>query len=193
MKALARQKRLQYSLQEEPVSLSDIRKIYKAEGIKIKIQDRGLKNLKAAYFNDDDGCDVLLNKKIPREPRIFALAHELKHHYVDRERLQTTVPCCLAYNEEPLIEKTAEVFAAEFIWPESQFIQSVRTFGITIANCTPESVVRFKRVHKDMPVSYRFIVKRLEWFRMISKGAFDKVRFKNLEYKIFGLPYYLIK
>ncbi len=190
MKSLARQKRDLYSIGQKIIGLSDIRRIYKTEGIKIYLADGRSKNLRAAYYNDNDGCDVYLNGRLPKEARIFSLIHELKHHYEDRARLQTTVPCCLKYGQEPEIEISAEIFAAEFIWPEQEFRQAVQGYGITSANCCPERVVHFKRTF-TMPVSYTFIVKRLEWFGIIPKGKFNKVKFKNLEYLIYGKPFFL--
>src|SRR4051812_41955524 len=120
IKRLARQKKLLYLGEARYFGLREINKIYSAEGIKINYRDSGgFKKLKAAYFHDADGVDVIINKKLPPEVRIFALIHELKHHYTDTDRLKGMVAC---YDEAPLIEKSAEVFAAEFIWPESMFL-----------------------------------------------------------------------
>ena len=81
--------------------------------------------------------------------------HELKHHFTDADKLKGVVAC---YDLEPYIEKSAEVFAAEFLWPETIFKKDIIDFGINVTNYTPEKIVRFKR-HYDMPVSYTFIKK----------------------------------
>lgn len=189
-KGLAREKRLLYSVDSKKINLSGLRKIYKQEGVKITLDaSQKLRNMKAAYFNDEDGVDVFLNPKLPIEARLFALVHELKHHYLDANG-ESVWSCLKAYNEEPLVEKTAEVFAAEFIWPESDFQSNISDFGITKENCTPENVIGFKRAMR-IPVSYMFIKKRLEWFKLIDKGSFDKIKFQTLEHKIYGLPFYL--
>lgn len=188
VKELAREKRRHYQVNSININLTLIRKIYKQEGIKITFANKGtLRKLKAAYFNDKDGIDVLLNPQLPKEARIFALIHELKHHYLDSQGNDAI--CLKAYNEEPIPEKAAEVFAAEFIWPQDEFQQAAAEFGLKTDKCTEEDIVRFRR-YTNLPVSYKFILKRLEWFRIIQKGQYDKVKFTNLEYKLFGIPFY---
>jgi Zn-dependent peptidase ImmA (M78 family) len=189
-KSLAREKRLLYLVHSETINLSCLRKIYSQEGIKIKLAEpKRLRKLKAAYFNDENGIDVFLNPKLPNEAKLFALVHELKHHYVDANG-EDVWSCLKSYGEEPLIEKTAEVFAAEFIWPENDFFTAISDYGITKENCSAENVIGFKRAIK-IPVSYTFIKKRLEWFRLIDKGSMNDVKFQTLEHKMYGLPFYL--
>mgnify|MGYP001587719945 CR=1 FL=1 len=189
VKAIAREKRQLYPVVSQTIGISYLRGVYRQEGIKIKIaQPNALRKLKAAYFNDEDGIDVLLNRNLPNEAKIFALVHELKHHYLDSGN--SNVWCLKAYGEEPLIEKSAEVFAAEFLWPENEFFGALSGFGLTKENCTPENVVRFKS-SMGVPVSYTFIKKRLEWFKVINRGEYDKVKFRNVECSLFGTPFYL--
>ncbi len=88
MRQLAGEKREMLSLSTADITLSRIRQIYRSEGIVIDKCPRRLRKVKAAYFNDDNGCSVLLNMSLPEEPRLFAMIHELKHHYEDRQRLQ---------------------------------------------------------------------------------------------------------
>ncbi len=192
VKLLATEKRKLYAVSTQNIGLNLIRKIYKAEGIGIHYSPSRLRKLKAAYFKDGDGCDVLLNKDLPKEAKIFALIHELKHHYLDRGAIQG-VSCCLnSYDTEPLREKTAEVFAAEFIWPESEFALSAKGFSVPQGVWKPEVVVGFKK-SCGVPVSYKFITKRLERLSVIQKGAFDKVKFVKLEWDMYGKPFYLRK
>ena len=40
----------------------------------------------ACYFADGDPS-VMIDRKLPPEPKIFALVHELKHHWVDRDAI----------------------------------------------------------------------------------------------------------
>lgn len=189
IKKLAREKRAQYGIISTDISLSLVRKIYRQEGITIKLaKEKKLRKLKAAYCNDEDGIDVLLNPQLPKETRIFALIHELKHHYVDANGKDAL--CLKAYNEEPLTEKVAEVFAAEFIWPEKEFQSAANSFGLKNGDCSQEDIVKFRR-WVNIPVSYKFILKRLEWFKIIGNGQYDKVKFTLVEYAIFGKPFYL--
>ncbi len=136
---------------------------------------------------DDGACSVALQQNIPDQPKLFALVHELKHHYCDRDALGAGVIHCGDYDQNELIEKGAEVFAAEFIYPEAEFAND---FG-SIVSGTPQTshVVEFKRSCKAR-VSYRFICKRLERLGLIRFGAFDAVQFQKLEDQIHGVPFY---
>ena len=107
-------------------------------------------------------CSVALQATLPYEPKLFALVHELKHHYRDREALGAGVLHCGDYDANELIEKGAEVFAAEFIYPEAEFADDLNNLGLNVREAS--DVVDFKRSCKAK-VSYHFIRKRLERFR----------------------------
>ena len=47
---------------------------------------------------DDNDPGVLVNKILPREPRLFSLLHELKHHYTDRPLIEAGGLQCGDYN-----------------------------------------------------------------------------------------------
>lgn len=166
-----------------------MRRIYRDAGIAIDQQPLKGYRIRAAYYCDDGDCSVLLNSKLPREPKLFALAHELKHHYLDRTTIENGEIRCGSYNAYELIEKAAEVFASEFIYPRSEMLQLIAQLGITSRTCTPQQVVELKRACPAR-VSYTFIVKRLEWFRLCQYGAFKRVQFKKLEESLFGIPIY---
>jgi Zn-dependent peptidase ImmA (M78 family) len=122
--------------------------------------------------------------------KLFALVHELKHHYVDQEIIEDGTVHCGDYNQNELIEKGAEVFAAEFIYPEAEFVEAIK--ALTVSSWTPDNVVYLKRQTKAK-VSYRFICKRLERLNLIIKGQHDRVQFRKLEEKMFGVPYWKAK
>jgi Zn-dependent peptidase ImmA (M78 family) len=105
----------------------------------------------------------------------------------DRTALGSGVIHCGDYDRNELIEKGAEVFAAEFIYPETEFAED---FG-SVVSATPQAahVVEFKRSCKAK-VSYRFICKRLERLGLISLGSFDAIHFQKLEDQIHGVPFY---
>ena len=191
VKKLAQEKRQLFDIKTGDVSLSKLRSIYKQEGIRIDQTHLKIRNLRAAYFNDTNGCSVLLNKKLPKPAKIFSLTHELKHHYLDKQKLGEGIFCSLSYGNEPLIEKTAEVFAAEFIWPQDEFLSVANSFGIKIG-CLPEEIISFKR-SITLPISYKFLQKRLEFFNFISKGQYKNVKFQKLERDLYGIPFYLRK
>ena len=190
MRQLALEKREEYKITTASLNLTNVRKIYKAEGIRIDSWDIKGRKIKAAYFCDDTDCSVLVNKNLPRIPRLFALVHELKHHYIDQESIRGGKLQCGDYNQNRIIEKGAELFAAEFIYPEDEMSQLAEQLNIWRGTCTPEKIVEFKRTC-PAKVSYLFLTKRFEWFNFIEKDAYKKIQFQKLEQSLYGLPFYM--
>jgi Zn-dependent peptidase ImmA (M78 family) len=188
MRALAADKRAAYHVATQNIGLQFIRNIYKAEGITIDLWNSPAK-IRGVYMCDDGDPSVLINKKLPNEPRIFAMVHELKHHYCDQGAIAKGQIKCGDYNANEMIEIGAEIFAAEFIFPEAEFLQAIENQGIQAGKCTPEDVVRLKQ-SCNAPVSYKFLQKRLERFQIITPKQFAKVQFQKLEEQLFGLPIY---
>jgi Zn-dependent peptidase ImmA (M78 family) len=186
LKALAREKRADYRVDTAAFGLRDVRRRYKAEGIQIDYWPLPYK-LKAIYMCADDDFSVAVQRALPEEPKLFALVHELKHHYRDRAALSNGRIVCGDYNANELIEKGAEVFAAEFIYPEAEFAADIAQLGMT--GWQAETIVRVKRECKAK-VSYKFICKRLERLGLIARGQFDRVQFQKLEDAMFGVPFY---
>jgi Zn-dependent peptidase ImmA (M78 family) len=186
LKDLAREKRAEHSVNTAAFGLREVRRIYKAEGIQIDYWPLPYK-IKAMYMCADDDFSVAVQRSLPDEPKLFALVHELKHHYRDQAALTNGRIVCGDYNANDLIEKGAEVFAAEFIYPESEFAGDIAQLGIN--GWQAETVVRMKRVCKAK-VSYKFLCKRLERLGLIARGQFDRVQFQKLEERLFGVPFY---
>ena len=189
MRALALAKRSQYSVKTASLNLQVMRGIYKAEKIKIDRWDIKGYKIRASYFCEDDNYSVLLNRNLPREPKLFSLVHELKHHYTDQRLLKDGKIVCGDYNANEAIEIGAEIFAAEFIYPENEMRKLIDKLDITNENCTAEKVIEFKRICPAL-VSYSFFVKRFEWFGLCERGEYKKVKFQRLEEKMYGLPIY---
>jgi Zn-dependent peptidase ImmA (M78 family) len=122
MKAIARATRTQYGLTSPRVQKSHLRAIYRDKGIRIDLWPHKLRSIRGAYFNDEFGVTVMLAKGLPEDPMVFTMAHELKHHLVDRD---LPVACCSDRNDNELIEIGAEVFAAELIFPEQDFLDAL--------------------------------------------------------------------
>ena len=114
IKALAREKRKQYEITGYRISLSNIKKLCKQEGIG-SIEYTKFKGIRGAYFNDDCGITIVIKKDLPVPQKIFTIIHELKHHLLDRG-----IPkfACTNRNENTEIEIGAEIFAVEFIFPD---------------------------------------------------------------------------
>jgi Zn-dependent peptidase ImmA (M78 family) len=186
LKALALEKRKQFRVETHAFGLREIRTIYGQERIKIDPWKLPSK-IKAVYMCDDGHCSVAIQPKLPKEPRLFALIHELKHHFCDQETILTGAVHCGDYNANKLIEIGAEVFAAEFIYPEEEFRNHVLARGVSI--WTPEDIVRFKRDCKAI-VSYTFVRKRLVRLGLIGPDQFLKIQFQKLEDQMYGAPIY---
>ena len=189
MRALALEKRRLYGVRTEKLNITFLQRIYKSEGIKIDQRRLRGNKIRASYFCDDGDCSVLLKQDLPRAPKLFALAHELKHHYVDQQLIRDGGIRCGDYNRNEFIEKSAEVFAAEFIYPEAEMRELAASMEIDALTCVKEKVVDFKRACPAC-VSYTFIVKRFERFGFCQKGAYTGVQFQKLEEQIHGPPFY---
>lgn len=186
LKALAREKRAEHDVDTAAFGLREVRRIYKNEDVRVDYWPLPYK-IKALYMCADGDCSVAVQRKLPDEPKLFALVHELKHHYCDRDALGNGVIHCGDYNANDVIEIGAEVFAAEFIYPEAEFATDIARMGIT--QWTPEHVVLLKRGCKAK-VSYMYLCKRLERLGLIRRGQFSDVRFQKLEESMFGVPYH---
>lgn len=188
MKQLAVEKRQLYSVSTDKLGLQKVRAIYKEEGILIDLWDTSAK-IRAIYMCDGGDPSVLVNRGLPKTPKLFAMVHELKHHYCDQAALKDGKIRCGDYNANEVIEKAAEVFAAEFIFPESEFLACVQSLCLERGNLTAEDVVKIKHAC-GAQISYKFLQKRLEWFQFIKPGEFAKIKFQNLEESIYGVPIY---
>jgi Zn-dependent peptidase ImmA (M78 family) len=186
LKVLARVKRAHHAVRTKSFGLREVRNIYRAEGIKIDSWPLPSK-IKAIYMCRDSDFSVAVQRRLPDEPKLFALVHELKHHYLDQEIIKNGMVLCGDYNQNELIEKGAEVFAAEFIFPEAEFADLVRTMNVS--RWQPETIVHLKR-RTRAKVSYMFVRKRLERLGLIVRGEYDHVKFQKLEEQMFGTPFW---
>jgi len=186
LKNLAHDMRKAYSISTPRVLRSDMRRIYRSHGIRIDLWPYTLRNLRGAYFNDDLGPSVMIRRSLPQDPMIFTLAHELKHHLVDRDAGPSF---CDASNQDQAIEIGAEVFAAEMIYPDDDYVAWMTAEGIMRLQCQPEDLVRMKN-HTRTTLSYAGLVKKAEFLGYARPGAFSKLKWKKLEEQIFGEPFY---
>jgi Zn-dependent peptidase ImmA (M78 family) len=114
------------------------------------------------------------------------MAHELKHHLVDRG---LGLSYCDASNQREPIEIGAEVFAAELIFPEQDFVRWLKQIGVGPHQCTPEVLVRLKQ-ETQTTLSYAGLAKRAEFLNFAPAGSLAKVPWKKLEEQIYGEPFY---
>jgi Zn-dependent peptidase ImmA (M78 family) len=187
MRELAQKKRMELGIRTGAFGVREVRAIYRQE--KITIDIRKLPScLKAIYMAQEGDVSVAVRKDLPEEPKIFALVHELKHHWVDRELIRSGLVRCGDYNANELEEKGAEVFAAEFIYPEEEFFEDAG--ACNAKEWKPQDVVRFKKFHCRAKVSYTFIRKGLERKGLVQPNQFSAVKFQKLEEEMFGVPFY---
>lgn len=186
LKNLARKKRAQYGFVTPRVLRSDLRRIYRDEGIGIDLWPYKLRHLRGAYVNDDLGPNVMLAKGLPADPMVFTMGHELKHHFVDRE---LPLSYCDPSNESDAIEIGAEVFAAELIYPEGDFAKDLETLGVVRGKCVPEDIVRLKHDTRTT-LSYAGLAKRTEFLGFAPRHSLDRIHWKILEELIYGEPVY---
>lgn len=192
MKSLAQEIRTKYGLKTPRVLRTHLRNIYQDYGIRIDLwplqkgQPSKFKKLRGAYFNDEMGPTVMLSRQLPEDPRVFTMAHELKHHLVDQDK---SLSYCGSANETALVEISAEVFAAELIYPESDFAFDLMQRGIRPGNCNDEDLVRLKR-ETGTTLSYMGLAKRAVFLGFAVRGSFDNVQWKKIEERIYGVPVY---
>ena len=185
MKDLARQVRAAYGLTSCRVQKSDLRRIYKAEGVRIDIWPYKLKEVRGAYFRDTLGPTVMV-ARLPTDPFVFTLAHELKHHLFDHS---AALAPCGTRNQSELVEIGAEVFAAELLFPEDEFRRIMDGLGVSAGDCQPRHIVQVKR-RTGTTLSYLGLVKRAEFFGLAGPGSLPRSGWKLLEEKVYGVPFY---
>ncbi len=184
LKALARQKRLEFGLTTPKVTLTDLRRICKAEGITVRKWKGPLKGVRGQYSNDHLGIEIMVNANLPPEQRIITIAHELKHHFAGDEAANQTDEA----SKEPS-EIGAEIFAIELIYPEQDFLADLKGMGVTRENFTAEAIVRLKR-QSTTTLSFTCLAKRSEFHGFAEKGSLSKVQWKKMEERMFGEPDY---
>ena len=142
LKLLARQVRAENGLSSPRVLPSDLMRIYAKHGIEVDEWPYRFRHLRGAFINDELGTTVMLAKGLPQDPMVFTMAHELKHFFRDRD---LGISYCDQSNLNKSLEIGAEIFAAELIYPDRDFISQMARMGIRMNQCLPKDLVRLKR------------------------------------------------
>jgi len=142
LKQLARQVRAEFGLRSPRVVESDLRRIYEQNGITIDDWPYRLRNLRGAFICDHLGATVMLASGLPQDPKVFTMAHELKHFYRDRH---LGISYCDQSNLGKTLEIGAEIFAAELLFPDKDFMTQMRLMRIGTNQCLPRTLVRLKQ------------------------------------------------
>src|ERR1043165_1983061 len=142
LKLLARQVRAENNLRSPRVLPSDLRRIYDRHGITIDSWPYRLRHLRGAFISDHLGTTVLLASGLPQDPMVFTMAHELKHFFRDRD---LGISYCDQSNLNKSLEIGAEIFAAELIFPDRDFVSYMSRMGVRTNQCLPKNLVQLKR------------------------------------------------
>lgn len=170
--------RASYNLSTPRVMVSDLTRIYREEGVGRPYYNPNFRGtrFKGAYFRDDIGVTVMINKKLigQIDPKVFTLGHELKHHLMD-----DITGVCSAENERTLLEVGADVFAAELIYPEDMFVRDLAARSVGWGGCTPETVVKLKH-ETQTTLSHTGLALRATRLGYALAGVLDNVQWNNL-------------
>ena len=142
LKALARQVRAEHRLSSPRVLPSDLRRIYAQYGIVLDEWPYRFRHLRGAFINDHLGTTIMIAKGLPQDPLVFTMAHELKHFFRDRD---LGISYCDQSNLNKSIEIGAEIFAAELLFPDRDFVAHMKMMGIRRDQCLPKTLIRLKR------------------------------------------------
>ena len=142
LKALARQVRAENGLSSPRVLPGDLMRIYAKYGIVLDQWPYRFRNLRGAFINDDLGTTIMIAKGLPQDPMVFTMAHELKHFFRDRD---LGISYCDQSNLNKTLEIGAEIFAAELLFPDRDFIAQMQTLGVRTNQCLPKTLISLKR------------------------------------------------
>jgi hypothetical protein len=142
LKLLARQVRAEHGLTSPRVLPSDLKRIYAFYGIEVDEWPYRFRNLRGAFINDHLGATVMLAKGLPQDPMVFTMAHELKHYFRDRD---LGISYCDQSNLNKNLEIGAEIFAAELLFPDRDFISHMSAMGIRRDLCLPRTLIQLNR------------------------------------------------
>jgi len=142
LKLLARQVRAENGLSSPRVLPNDLMRIYAKHGIVVDEWPYRFRHLRGAFINDHLGATVMLAKGLPQDPMVFTMAHELKHFFRDRD---LGISYCDQSNLNKSLEIGAEIFAAELLFPDRDFVALMKTMAIRRDQCLPKNLIQLKR------------------------------------------------
>jgi Zn-dependent peptidase ImmA (M78 family) len=172
LKVLARRVRAENGLTSPRVLQTDLRKIYFRYGIEIDYWPYPFKYLRGAFICDDLGTTVMLAQNLPHDPMVFTMAHELKHFLTDRH---IRVSYCDQSNTSKAVEVGAEIFAAEFLFPDQFFVEYMQRMRVKRNQCNAETIVRLKHETRTT-LSYAGLAIKAERLRYAAAGSLTRLK-----------------
>lgn len=189
VKRQARDTRDRYGLVSARVLRTDLRRIYADQSIRIDSRP-GFRQLRGAYFWDEEfGASVLVSDRLPPEPAIFTLGHELKHHLMDRADGIGWYSLCDESQRSEEREIAAEIFAAELVYPDEDFVRDLQSMQVGLGECDGRVIVHLKHSTRTT-LSYASLAKRATFFRFALPSALDGIKWRALEREVLGEPAY---
>jgi hypothetical protein len=159
LKVLARRVRAENGLTSPRVLQTDLRKIYFRYGIEIDYWPYPFKYLRGAF-------------NLPHDPMVFTMAHELKHFLTDRH---IRVSYCDQSNTSKAVEVGAEIFAAEFLFPDQFFVEYMQRMRVKRNQCNAETIVRLKQETRTT-LSYAGLAIKAERLRYAAAGSLTRLK-----------------
>jgi Zn-dependent peptidase ImmA (M78 family) len=159
LKLLAREVRAENGISSPRVLARDMMRIYARNGITVDEWPYRFKHLRGAFINDHLGPTVMVAKGLPQDPMVFTMAHELKHFFRDRD---LGISYCDQSNLNKSIEIGAEIFAAELLFPDRDFVALLRNMGVRSNQCLPKTLIQLKR-QTGTTLSYAGLAIKAEW------------------------------
>ena len=121
-------------------------------------------------------CYIGINTTDYWDRQLFALAHELYHHF---ESLDSFVLCRGLDHTSELRERRANRFAAEFLLPTERLIHEVKNKnngGLKIETWSLTALLRFvAELHCDYRLPYKAIVRRLNEIQAIDLDTLERL------------------
>lgn len=142
LRALARQVRAEHGLTSPRVLPSDLMRIYAQYGIVLDEWPYRFRHLRGAFIDDHLGTTIMIARGLPQDPMVFTMAHELKHFFRDRD---LGISYCDQSNLNKSLEVGAEIFAAELLFPDRDFVAHMNMMGIRRDQCLPKTLIGLKR------------------------------------------------
>lgn len=117
-------------------------RIYAQYGIVLDEWPYRFRHLRGAFIDDHLGTTIMIARGLPQDPMVFTMAHELKHFFRDRD---LGISYCDQSNLNKSLEVGAEIFAAELLFPDRDFVAHMNMMGIRRDQCLPKTLIGLKR------------------------------------------------
>lgn len=176
----------------------DIKKFARDENIVLMYLP--IENNKNTYFSSvylslkNDNINFIgVNSSDYYDNQLFAIAHELYHHY-EKDEVMNFSRISLDEKECDKREAKANRFAAEILLPEEDLkieIEKINNYNIDINDCTHEKVLRLiAKLQCEFKLPYKAIVRRLKEVNAINEHNYEY--FYNLNPREKDSKYYKI-